>query len=64
MKKRFIVYLILVILMLAECTPVKAQDKFGDENIPAFNTAARVIAVALTQVGYEEGEKNYSKFGI
>lgn len=50
--------------MLAECTPVKAQDKFGDEKIPAFNTAARVIAVALTQVGYEEGEKNYSKFGI
>jgi len=64
MKKSFIIFLILVILALAEGTPVKAQDKFGDERIPAFNTAARVVAVALAEVGYEEGENNYSIYGI
>ncbi|MHB8129960.1 MAG: CHAP domain-containing protein [Mobilitalea sp.] len=63
MKKFFIIYMILVILISAEGTPVKAQDKFGDERIPAFNTAARIVAVALAEVGYHEGEDNYSKYG-
>jgi hypothetical protein len=53
----------LVIFTLAECTPVYAQEKSKDERIPAFNTAARVVAVALAEVGYEEGKSNYSKYG-
>jgi|GEM_PF-893026 len=63
MKKHFIIYMMLVILMLAECTPVSAQDRFGDAKTPAFNTAERVLAVALAEVGYKEGEGNNSKYG-
>jgi hypothetical protein len=63
MKKRFLIYMMLVILTLAECTSVSAQDRFSEEGIPAFNTAARVVAVALAEVGYNEGKGNYSKYG-
>lgn len=63
MKKSLLIYLFLLIFALAECTPVYAQETSNDERIPAFNTAARVVAVALAEVGYEEGKLNYSKYG-
>lgn len=63
MKKRIIIYLILATLILVQYKPVEAQTIFGDERIPAFNTANRIVKVALAEVGYKEGKNNYSVYG-
>jgi hypothetical protein len=63
MKKRITISLLLILLILTTTIPVYAQDKFTGDRIPAFNTGARVVAVALAEVGYKEGTGNYSKYG-
>jgi hypothetical protein len=57
------IVLTLALILFAEIVPVKAEEIFTGDQIPAFNTAERVVAVALAEVGYKEGEGNNTKYG-
>lgn len=63
MRKRFIAFLTVLMITLTECVPVSAEETFTGDEIPAFNTAERVVAVALAEVGYSEGKGNNSIYG-
>ncbi|MGB4658880.1 MAG: hypothetical protein WBI07_06865, partial [Mobilitalea sp.] len=63
MRKRIIISMLIITLVLLRSIPAYAQGRFEGDRIPAFNTAARVLAVASAEVGYQEGTGNYSKYG-
>lgn len=63
MKKGFMIFLALLLVSISNYVPVSAEDIFTGDAIPAFNTAERVVAVAMNEVGYIEGEGNNSKYG-
>ena len=67
MYKRYIRTVITLILVLAfivpQCT-TKANAAYENTYENTGNMRDDIIGVALTQVGYEEGENNYTKYGV
>lgn len=65
MQKRLLSLLLALITLLTLVIPVTQQANAAYENTYT-NTGdqrADIIGVALTQVGYEEGDNNYTKYG-
>lgn len=62
MRKRITAALVLMAFIFIQSKSVMAKSIFGDK-IPAFDTAKRIVAVALAETGYKEGTDNDSKYG-
>ena len=61
---RPLLILILVIALIAPNFATTAHAAYENTYVNTGNMREDTIGVALTQVGYEEGEDNYTKYGV
>lgn len=66
MKMRLLSLFIAVIIVIATlpALPFTAQAAYENTYVNTGDQVADILGVALTQVGYTEGENNYTKYGV